>query len=229
MTLETFTPEAFGALLQRDYTITPIFNVSEDEREIGGSKSFAVAAKALRRLEGLVYKCVDRAPYEYMASFFQRHVGPAGRFLYTWPEFVATPDAAPTMEAVVAGAQSSRTIFCKFAWKTVFGTTRASPAASLTVPSNSLLKVTLPFFPTSVLEAVIYATEGAEGTEQEQTEISVRTWTQPDGALLTATADPPTENTAREQPICKLLGNSFRPQRVSGPRYVITLDLEETY
>ncbi len=229
MTLETFAPESFGALLQREYTITPIFNVAEDPRELGNVKSFAVTEKALRRLEGLVYKCRDRTPYEYVTSFFQRNVGPAARFLYAWPEFVASPDAAPVLEAVVAGAQSSRTIFCKFAWQTPLGRTLASPAASITVPTNSLLKVTLPVFPAGVTEAVIYATEGSAGTEQEQLELSVRTWTQPDAALLTATASPNSVNAAREIPTCKLVGNGLRSVRGPGATYVMTLDLEETY
>jgi hypothetical protein len=227
--VDTFTPEAYGALLQREYTITPIYNVAEDEREIGGWKSRAVSEKALRRLENLVYKCRDRTPYEYIASFFQRHVGPAGRFFYAWPEFVASPDAAPTLTAVVSGAQAERTIFCKFAWQTALGITRASPAASLTIPLNNLIVVSLPVFPPSVTEAVIYATQGAAGTEVEQTTVTARTWTQPDGALLTGTDAPQTTNTAREIPTCKLIGNGFRAQRGPGATYLITLDLEETY
>jgi hypothetical protein len=226
---ETFSPEANGALLQRGYTIKPQYRVVEDPRELGNVKSIAVAQKGLRRLEGLLYKCRDRTPYEYITSFLNRHVGPAGRFLCTWPEFVPSPDATPVLTAVTGGTQGSRTMYVKYAWKTALGLTRPSTVQNLTVPANNLLKVTVPVFPPSVTQAVIYATQGTVGTEVEQAVIAALTWTQPDAALLTGTAAPATTNTARETPLCKLTEDGFSTQRLAGQTYEVTLDLEEAY
>ncbi len=226
--METFAPESNGARLQRGFPIQPQYAVAEDVRELGNVKSVAIAQKALRRYQ-LTYRCPDRSGFEYIESFFQYHVGSAGRFLWATPEFASTPFKGPTLEAVVAGAQSSRTIFCKYAWKTTAGRTRASPATSLTVPLNSLLKVTVPVFPPSVTHAVIYATQGAAGTEQEQIEITSLTWTQPDAALLTATTSPETTNAARETVTAKLVAGSYAAVRGIGTQYEVSMELEETY
>ena len=161
-------------------------------------------------------------------SFFNRQVGSAGRFTFGWAELVPSPDAGPVLTAVAGGSQSLRTIFAKFAWKNSIGTTSASPATSLAVPLNNLLKITLPFYPPSVTQAIIYATEGSAGTEKEQATLTVdRIWTQPDAALLVGTSDPPTENTATEAPTCKLVQDSLKIVRGIGTSYTASLELQE--
>lgn len=226
---ETFAPASFGARLQRGYPITPEYQVVEDERELGNQKSVAVAEKVLRRF-ALRYHCETRTPYEYIQSFFHRLVGPAGRFSFTLPELAPTPDAAPTLVAVVSGAQAERTIFAKFAWETATGRTRASPAASLLVLVNNLLRVTVPVFPQSVTGAVIFATQGSAGTEVEQTVLTnTRIWTQPDAALLTGTTAPATTNTATETVQAKLVAGSLQSVRGHGVTYTVDLAIQEVY
>jgi hypothetical protein len=230
MPTETFNPAAFGARLQRGYTIVPQWQVAEDQRELGNVKSFAIAQKGLCRLQGLRYHCPTRSSFEYIDSFFQTLVGPAARFNYQLPEFASKPYAAPTLTAVVAGAQGSRTIFAKIAWETASGRTEASPAASLAVPANSLLKVTVPVFPPAVTGAVIYATQGSAGSEVEQTVLTnTTTWTQPDAALLTGTAAPLSANTALKTILAKLVSGTFGSTRLQGQTYVVELELEEVY
>jgi hypothetical protein len=230
MSYETFTPEANGLKPQRQYTIEPEFQVEEDERELGNLTSTAVADKE-RRVLRFRWVCETRAAMDYVVAFFRRHKGPAGRFYYAWPEFVAHPDAAPILEAVASGTQAERTITCRFAWKNTAGTTLPSPTATLLVPASSLVKVTVPVYPPSVSQCVIYASESGAGTEQEQTVLTdLLTWTQPDAALLLATADPPTANTATETPLMKAGGNPpYRITRGNGTCYEITCDLVEVY
>lgn len=227
---ETFDPATYGARLQRLYQIVPQWQVAEDERELGNIVSRAIAEKGLRRFVGLRYLCPDRPAVEYIQSFFGRLVGPAGRFSWTLPEYAPTPDAAPTLVSVVSGAQGSRTVFVKFAWETPAGRTRASPAATLAIPANELVKVTVPTFPPSVTAAVIYATQGSAGTEVEQTEITnTTTWTQPDAALLTGTTAPATANTALETVTAKLVANTLAVTRGQGQTYEAAMELEEVY
>lgn len=226
---ETFLPENFGWKLQRGYEVSPRFAVVEDERELGNVKSVAVADKPIRVIAGLSWICESRDGAEYAQSFLNRQRGPAARFFFNWPELVPSPDGSPTCTAVASGTQGSRTIYTKFAWKNAQGTTKASPAETLAVPANNLLKVWLPVYPPGVTQAVIYATQGAFGTEQEQVVLTnTQTWTQPNAALLVATASPPTTNTAKEKPLCKLVG-TYKLVRGHGLSYSLSLDLEETY
>ena len=227
--METFAPEANGWKLQRGYQIVPRWAVVEDERELGNVRSTAVAEKEIRRFRGR-YIAATREAIEYLESFFRRHVGSAGRFFYAWPEFVASPDAAPTLETVVSGSQGSRTVFVRFAWKNSVGLTRAGPAGSLAIPANSLLRVTLPPYPPSVSQAVIYATQGAAGTEVEQITLTdQRIWTQTNAPLQTGTAAPETTNTARETPVSRLIADSLSYVRGAGVSYEAQLELEEVY
>lgn len=226
--MDTFAPESNGLKLQRPFEIEPRYNVVEDDYELGNVKSYAVAQRELRSF-GVQYRAFTRAASEYWRSFFQRNVGPAARWLWTLPEYVPTPDAGPTLEAVVSGNQAERTIFVLFAWKNANGTTLGGAASSLLVPANNLIRVTVPIFPASVNQAVIYATQGAAGTEQEQvTMTNVRTWTQPNGDLLLATTDPPTTNTALEQAKCKL-DKTYRMRRLIGTAYEFEARFLECY
>jgi hypothetical protein len=229
MSWETFTPEAHGLHLQRGYPIEPTFQVEEDERELGNITSVAVADKP-RRVLRMRWVADTRAASEYVISFFLRHKGSAGRFYYAWPEFVPSPDAAPTLEAVVSGAQAERTVTARIAWKNSAGRTLASPVGTLLIPANNLVKITVPVYPPSVSECVIYASDTG-GTPQQQTILAgPLTWTQPDALLLLATADPPTANTATETPLMKAVGEPpYRITRGIGTTYEITMDLEEVY
>lgn len=214
---------------QRDYDLEPDWQVAEDERELGNVTSVAVAVKERRRVT-MRYRTDTRDAAEYVESFFRRKVGPVARFDVLWPEFVASPDAAPVVEAVVAGTQGSRTIYTKFCWVNSYGRTKASPAVSIAVPSNSLLKVTLPYYPPSVTQAVIFATQGSPGSEQEQTILTnQKTWQQPDAALLTSTTSVPSTNSAQELVHCKLGQGRYKLRRGAGTTYELTIDLEETY
>jgi hypothetical protein len=226
---ETFAPESNGWRLQRDYSINPEWIAVEDERELGNVSTTAVARRSLRTFP-LRWRATTRASYDYMVSFFNRNVGPVARFNYSLPEFVASPDAGPLMEAVVAGTQALRTIFAKFAWRNSIGTTLAGNALSLSVPANSLLKLTLPPYPPSVGQAVIYATEGADGTELQQAVLTdATTWTQPDNVLLIGTDAPLTVNTAIDSPLCKMVQGSFSVQRGAGISYIASIQLQEVY
>lgn len=227
--METWAPETYGLKLQREYTISPSFQVEEDQRELGNIKSVAVASKALRAFKGLQYIVPSREAYEYAVSFWNRNKGPAARVLWSLPELVPSPDAAPTLTAVISGAQAQRTIIVKYVWKNSAGLTRASPANSLLVPVNNLIRVTLPTLPPGVAQATIYATQGSAGTEQEQTTLTnTRTWTQPDAALLLATTSPPTKNTATEIITVKLV-SGYQVTRLAGVNYSLQLELEEAY
>ena len=230
--MDTFAPESNGWKFQRGYDVAPEFNVVEDPRELGNVKSYAVATRSLRTFLGATWRSDSRAAYEYWMSFFHRNVGPAARFLWALPELVPTPDAGPTLEAVVVGSQAQRTVFVKFAWRNTNGTTRASPASTLLIPANSLVKVTLPFYPPSVTQAVIYATQGSAGTEQEQVVLTnIRSWIQPNADLLLLTTSPQATNTATESAKCKLLDarRPFRIKRLTGITYEATTDLQEVY
>lgn len=228
MSYETFTPEAFGLRLQRNFVIEPEFQVEEDERELGNKTSVAVADRE-RRIVRLRWICATRPPMEYLVSFFRRHKGAAGRFYYAWPEYVAAPDIAPTLE-LSGGTQAERTITAQYGWKNTAGTTTASPTATLFIPANYLVRVTVPVYPPNCSQCVIYATQTG-GTPQEQATLSgALTWTQPDAALLLATSDPSSTNTATESPLCKAAGNPpYRITRGVGTTYEITCDLEEVY
>lgn len=229
MSYETFQPEANGLRAQRDYPIEPDFIVEEDERELGNRTSVAVCERE-RRVLRMRWIGTTRAAQEYVVSFFRRHRGPAGRFYYQWPEYVAHPDKAPGLEAIIGGAQAERTITAQFAWRNTAGTTTASPTGTLLVPVNNLVRVTVPVYPPNISECVIYADQTG-GTPQEQTILSsTLTWTQPDAALLLDTADPPAANTATETPLMKAAGNPpYRITRGIGTTYEITMDLEEVY
>lgn len=229
MSFETFTPEANGLHFQRGFSVEPEFQVEEDQRELGNISSTAVADKP-RRILRCRWVGTTRAAMEYVASFFQRHKGSAGRFYYAWPEFVAHPDAAPTLEAIAGGTQAERTITAQFAWKNSAGKTTASPTQTLLIPASNLVRVTVPVYPPNISQCVIYATQTG-GTPQEQTVLTgPLTWTQPDAALLLATADPPAANTAMETPLMKAAGNPpYRITRGIGTTYEVTADLEEVY
>lgn len=229
MSYETFQPEANGLHLQRGFTVNPEFQVIEDERELGNRTSVAVADRE-RRILRVRWVCETRAAMDYVVSFFRRHVGSAGRFYYAWPELVSHPDAAPTLEAISGGTQASRTIVACFAWKNSAGKTTASPTASLLIPANNLVRVTVPVYPPNITQCVIYGDQTG-GTPQEQTTLTgALTWTQPDAALLLATADPPAANTATETPLMKALGSPpYRITRGNGTCYEISMDLEEVY
>lgn len=227
--MDTWNPTAYGLRFQRDYQMEPIFAVVEDRRELGNVKSVAVADKPLRTFRGLRWVIPNRDGYEYAVSFWNRNKGPAARVTWSLPEYVPTPDAPATLTAVVSGSQAARTIFVRYAWKNANGRTKASPATSLLVPLNNLLVVKTAPYPPGVTQAVIYATQGSAGTEQEQVTLtSTRTWTQPNAALLLATASVPTANTCLESVTVKLSG-TYQIRRGQGVTYELTLDLEEAY
>jgi len=95
------------------------------------------------------------------------------------------------------------------------------------VPANELVKVTLSAYPASITQAVIYGAEDDPGNEQEQTTLtSQQAWTQP-AALLVVTADVPTENTATETPLCRLV--DYQVERLTGTFYEAVMSLEEVY
>ena len=224
---EAFVPLSNGWRLQRGYQIKPEYRVVEDERELGNTTSTAVSRTARRNIT-MTMTATTRSAYGYMMSFFNRNVGPAGRFTFSWAEFVPSPDAGPVLTAVESGDQPARTIFVKFAWKNSVGTTEASPATSLAIPDDELIKVTLPFYPPSVTQAVIYATQGSAGTELEQATLTTdRTWTQNNGELSTSPGDPPTENTATESPTCKLAQDGLSITRGIGTSYTASIQLQE--
>lgn len=224
---EALTLEAKGWKLQRGYPMRPRYAVVSDERELGNVVSVAVASKPLRNYR-LRYRANTREAFEYVESFFNRLVGPAARFDFDLPEFVPSPDKAPGVEAIAGGTQGARTIYVIFAWKNVNGITRGSAAAGIAVPANNLLKITLPYYPPSVTQAVIYATQGAAGTEQEQTILTnLKTWTQPDAPLLLATSSPPLTNTAKEKIIARML--DYEVVRQNGTMYDLLLEIEEAY
>ncbi len=226
--MDTLNLEANGWRMQREYPIRPRFIVAEDERELGNVKSVAVAQRALRRFT-LRYKTDLRSAAEYVESFFGRQVGPVARFQMTLPEYAPTPDAAPVVEAVAGGTQGSRTIYVRFAWRNVNGTTLASATASILIPANNLLRVKFPYYPPSITQAVVYATQGAQGTEVEQTVVTNQpSWTQPNAALLLLTAAPETANTAKVLAKLRLL-ETYELIRQIGTQYQLSLDLEEVH
>lgn len=224
---ETLDLIGMGWKLQRGYKISPQWAYAEDKRELGNVASTAVAEKNLRSLD-LTYRTNQSAAEEYVRSFFDRNVGPVARFLFPFPEYVPSPDAAPTLTAIVSGNQAQRTISVSFAWKNSTGTTRGSPAGMLVVPANNLIKVALPIFPPSVNQAVIYATQIASVLEEQTTLTNTRAWTQPNAALLTGTADSPTANTAKETPLCRLI-DSYSLTRGDGLTWELSLRIEEAY
>jgi len=224
---EILSLETNGWKLQRGYLLKPRYQVVSDERELGNVVSVAVASKPLRTYR-LKYRAQARAAYEYVESFFNRLVGQAARFDFEIPEFVPSPDKGPGVEAVAGGTQGSRTIYAIYSWKNANGITRGSPAASIAVPANNLLKITLPYYPPSVTQAVIYATQGAAGTEQEQTILTnLKTWTQPDAPLLVLTSSPPSENTAKEKIVARMV--DYEVTRLNGTVYDLALELAEAY
>ncbi|MFH0903180.1 MAG: hypothetical protein V2A73_21335 [Pseudomonadota bacterium] len=186
--------------------------------------------RPLRRLDGVRLVAATQAARDYVESFFDRLNGPAGRFYFAWPEHVPSPDAAPTLTAVVSGDRTQRTVTCRFAWRNATGTTVASPTGTLVVPANSLVSVAVPVYPSGATQAVIYAAQDAAGAEQQQTILSLaRTWTQPNAALLLATTSPPATNTATETPLCMLVGDSLRFPRGTGLSWEIQFSLEEVW
>lgn len=226
---ETFAPLSNGWRLQRGYSIVPQFEVVEDERELGNVASTAVADRVRRVIEGIVLRTDSRDALEYLESFFSRLKGPAARFWFAWPELAPSPDAAPTVEAIAGGAQAGRTITVRFAWKNTSGTTKPSPTASIVVPANELVRVTIYPYPPTVTQCVIYAAEDSPGDEEEQVVLTgARTWTQPDAPLLVGTADPPSVNTALQTLYCKLVGG-YRVARGNGTTYEANLSIEEVY
>lgn len=230
MTTETFSPESHGCMLQRGYTLRPVYLVASDERENGHVASTPIREHPIRYLEGLQYLARTREARDYVDSFLNRHVGEAGRFYFPWPELVPSPDVAPTLEAVVQGAQGARTVTARFAWRNAAGTTLASPTASLAVPENSLVRVLLPIYPAGATHAVIYAADDDAGAEQEQTVLAyTRSWTQPDAPLLLATTSPPAANTATETPMVMLVDGSYRSIRRQGLTWEIQLAVREVH
>lgn len=231
MSTETFDPIAAGWKIQRGYRILPQVLVVEDEMALGNKVSTALAERDCRRITGLRLRTDSRDACEYFLSFYRRNRGAAARFYMEWPELVPSPDAAPVLEAIAGGTQAQRTITARFAWKNTVGTTKASPTGSLLIPANNLIKVTVPVYPANVTQAVIYAAEDDPGNEEEQATLTnTFSWTQPDAALLTGTADPPTANTARETPLCKFVNDeNLGPERGIGTTYELVLEIEEIY
>lgn len=227
---DIFDWSANGLIWQRGYAEVPEYQVVEDERELGNVSSTVVAERETRLIRGLQLLAPTREARDYVMGFFRRVHGPAARFLLDYPECVAGPDAAPTVAATAGGSQAQRTITIRHAWRTVYGTTRASATATITVPANELLVVTIEPYPPSCPQCVIYAAQGDPGNEQEQVALSgARTWTQPDAALLLATASPPTTNTARERLLCKLVAGSLEATRLHGLTWMIQMTLEEVH
>lgn len=228
MSYETLSMAAAGWILQRDYTIEPQFRVAEDQRELGNVCSTAVSERSLRAFS-LTYIAHTRDAAEYLQSFFRRHVGSAGRFWFSLPEYVASPDKAPTLTAVSGGTQAQRTITMRSAWRNASGTTKASPTGTILVPASNLVHVEVEVYPPSVTQCVIYAAEDDAGDEEEQTVLSVaRSWTQPNTALLDSTASPPAQNGALEIALCKL-ADTYQLRRGTGTSYSVALKLEEVY
>lgn len=224
---DLWQPELYGWRLQRSVPMRPRFLVAEDESESGLVKSLAIA-QGHKRAWQLRYRAVTRQAAGYVQSFFGRLAGPAGRFDWVAPEYLPDPDAAPVIDAVSGGNQGVRTCHVQFAWQNGYGRTLASPRATVAVPSDWLLRVTLPPWPPGVTGAVVYATQGAAGSEQEQVVLTqgTRVWTQPNAALLLLTASVATANVAKELLRVKLDG-SYELTRAEGTTYELELTLRE--
>lgn len=224
---DQWLPESFGWRHQRTVPMTPEFRVAEDESESGVIKSLALS-QAYKRRWSLRYRAATRQAAGYVQSFFGRLGGPAGRFDWVAPEYLPDPDAAPVIDAVSGGNQGVRTCHVQFAWQNGYGRTLPSPRATVAVPSDWILRVTLPAWPPGVTGAVVYATQGAAGSEQEQTVLTqgTRVWTQPNAALLLLTASVATANVAKELLRVKLDG-SYELTRAEGTTYELELTLRE--
>jgi len=223
-----FDPESNGLKLQRGFETAHMENVVEDMGELGNKRVTAIAEKLPRRWR-LPYRAFGRTARGYLLAFYRKHVGAAGIFDFDAPEYVPDPFFAPTVEAVSGGTQSQQEIDVGFTWKNSQGETLISTLAEITIPANNLLKVTLPVYPPSVSQAVIYAVDGV-GTPQSQTTLTdIRTWTQPDAPLLVATSDPPSTNTATERVQVRFVKQSLREIRQIGETYELSVDVEEVY
>jgi len=229
MSTETLDLVTAGWRWQSPFDFEPQWAVAEDERELGNVSSTAVSERCLRRWQNLQFFTNLEAARGYVVDFFRRHVGAAGRFYFRFPEHVESPSAAPTLSTVSGGTQGARSITAKYAWKNTSGTTLASPEGTISVPASSLLVVTLPIYPPSTNQAVIYAAEDSPGNEQQQTILTLlESWTQPNTALLTGTPSVSTANTAIEVPLCKLSGN-LKITRGDGRSWYLTLSIDEVY
>lgn len=114
--------------------------------------------------------------------------------------FVMPPAAQPPYEQVVSGTRGARTYYLAYTYKTATGeTTACSTTAAISMDANKLIKVTIPkSFDPTVTNAYIYI--GNTTTLYYQGSVAVSTanevyWTEPDSALLTATAKPTTNTT----------------------------------
>jgi hypothetical protein len=233
MPTETFDPLSRGLTLQRPFDLEPFYNVEEDTRELGNKKTVAITERSPRTWS-LNLQAYTMAQAGYVRSFFNRLIGPAGRFLFELPELVEDPDTGPALTAAISGSQAQRTIHVVTGWRNSYGETLPSPRVSLLVPLNNLLVVDFLGadlrYPAGAEEAIIYATQGAAGTECQQTILGGElTWMQPNAPLLTGTQVPPTANTAKDKPLCKLVKGTLKFRRGIGVTYEIALDIEEDY
>lgn len=229
MTLELFDPEANGSFLLDEYDLNPREQVTEMRTEIGSVETVADSTRIAHRL-ALPFFVRGRDALEYIQGFWNGHVGAAGRFQFKMPEFVPSPYKAPDVDSVTGGTQGARTITVRFNWVNDAGETRASPTASLAVPSGELIRAAMPVYPPTVTQVKVYAAEDDPGNEVYQlTLFGEREWVQPDAALLTATASPPSANTATQIVTAKFIPGTLVLRRLKGPNYRVDLQLEEVY
>ena len=224
-----FQPELYDVSLQQNYTLQPRAIGIADERGLGNVTTTLLSDRPLR-IASLPFLAKTRAGFAYAHSFFNEIGNQFGRFLYTMPDPVTSPASAPTVEAVAGGTQAQRDYIVSYAWIVGAVKTFASLTASITIPANNLLKVTVPPYVATVTGVAIYVTDGAAGTEVQQATLAegVRRWTEPDAALQTGTAAPETENLTVETLKLRLL-EPVTYRRGRGVTYDLTLRAEEEY
>lgn len=226
--------------MPEEFTLTPEFEYVEElnyktmqtEFSLGYVQTAAYWQKPKRKFT-LEWNAALREDRDYVVSFFNYHVGPAGAFTYQPVEPVAAPQFPGTPGAVAqtAGSYGSRTYYYQLVWVTAYGSTTPSSVRSFALSANNLFTFTIPRFPTNVTAARLYVHTSTSTQLQVELSVSGTKWTEPDISAvsngLISGGSPPTTNTATEKINVHLLGDVLAIRKTSPVSYSMQLQFEE--
>ena len=209
------------------YTLTENYSTIQTPFESGHVQIRARWQRPRRHFR-CVWKNATLAERDDIIAFFKEHKGPATSFIFSVPDMVAPPWAAPSLAEYASGSLSADTYYVAFTWGDGTNETTISAEGSIAIGASKGIDVTIPLFPSGVDRARIYIgiATGVLYYQGNETE-SGGTYTQT-SALQTAVS-PPSANTLEETATVHLLGDAVTFHKVSPVSYSAELVFEELF
>jgi hypothetical protein len=215
--------------------IAPSFNVgrqynfpTDSMRTVKGYEQVRTRGLRPTQAVSLAWKVLTKSQLDQILGFFESLNGAAGPFIWEDVDTMRTPAGqVPALSYAAGGAiGTGQTYFVAFTWynSTTTAETTKSAEATLAVPANNQLIVTLPVIPVTPLEADqyrIYA-ERITGDLDLQVTQSARTWTMP--GLPVAGAAAPSTFTTKGTGYWRIV-SSPQETKIAANRYSLTLQI----